>query len=399
MVVLDPENAHWMSGSIGKKNREFMLSKVQLEAIAEAAQIQIVESKPLPASSPEIIVWQVRGEVEGPDGKRQIIVKTYELDMRLKDRDGVDGGYILMARGRVAEKVKKIHDFPKDQHKPWMPKLDDAEAWNAYIEEQAMKDWTMTNRHRVARAESGATLRAIRSKCRIRSVYKEEEFKDPWVVYRAEFDVGRALQAGGPVGEMAMKGIAGAMTRSLGLPDTMIAGFLKSINPASGTEYTGPNDVDLLNATEEDIEELEAAMVEIGFKTRAMCDGRVIEIFDLPLSQLTKRHVRLMAEYITIGMAAVEAKVEEMADLTAHLHDIMRIAYAEGSSVGELIEESWMLKVYPLEVEEEESEKKPEEESEEEPAGGVTEDTVGEICRGTEEEEEEEEEPAEDEGE
>ena len=394
-VWLDPGKAHYMSGS--GNNRELMLAKPQLEAIAEAAGFEIVESRRLDADSPDQIVWQVKGRIIGTDGMEKLITKTYELDMRLKERDGVDGGYILLARQRVYEKTRKIRDKPNSypKHKPWHPSLDDDEGWEAYIEEQAMKDWTMTFRHKVRRAETGAALACIRSKLRIRSTYNEKEFAQPWVVYRAEFDVQRALAAGGTVGEMALQGVAGMMAKSLGLSGDTIHGLLANIEKPTNGEYTDPGMEDLANATEEEIGGLEEAMGGVGFGSRAACDGRSMEIFDLPLSQLTQRHVRLMLEYIEVGAAAVAAKLEkeEMVELSGALFAAMRLAYADGGMVEDHVEERLWSKVYPVEEEEEpEEESGEEEESEEEPTEEGEEATEEGDEETTDEEAEEEEE-------
>ncbi len=353
-VVLDPDQAHKMSGTKERKNRKLMLSKVQLEAIAEAVGFEILDSKPL-TDTPERIVWQVRGAVTEPDGKKTSIIKTYELDMRLKETDGVDGGYIILARSRARKRYDDLLSHP--EWKPWdgEPAKDDEESWEKHIEAKAMADWAMTNRHRVRRAETGAALACIRSKCRIKSIYEEAEFQQPWVVYRTEFDVERAIQYGGKIGEFAMRGIGISMTQSLGLPESMVAGLLESIGASE--DETGGNG-DLLNASEEEIDELEAAMVGVGFKDRSQCDSRTLEIFDLPLSQLTRRHVRLMQEYVELGSAALAVKLEseEMAEFTNALIDAARLAYASGARIEEFIEEDWLAKIYPTVEEEAEEE-------------------------------------------
>jgi len=250
-VWLDPEHAHWMSGKSGE--RDLMLSKTQLEAISEAAGIEFIESSPLPTEHPAKIVWQVRGVIEGADGKKKEIVRTYPLDMRTKERDGVDGGYILLARQRQREKYEKTKRY-KNNPSGDQPPLSNEKAWEEYIERKAMADWTMTFRHAESRAETGAQLRIIRSKCRIRNTYQEKEFEQPCVVYRAEVDVTRALQAGGPMAEMAFKLMGAAMTRSFGLTETAVAGLLEGVTTAGNGVV---EQEDLLNATDKEIEDLE----------------------------------------------------------------------------------------------------------------------------------------------
>lgn len=387
-VELDVDDAHKLSGwvdSDGKDSREFMLSKVQIEAIAEAAGIQILESKPLPTQSPEIVVWQVEIAVEGVDGKIKRLRKTYELDMRLKDRDGVDGGYILLARSNARKKMQKAKENPRYNHSKGMPALDAPDSeWDAWVNEQAMGEWTMTNRHRVRRAETGAELAAVRTKCRIKNKYTATDFDIPWEIYRADFDVTRALQAGGMVSEMAHKAIAASMVKSLGLSPDIVEGMIKSLPPG-----TGAVEQDLLNADDEEIVELEKAMVEAGFKNRSNCDGRAIEIFGLPLSQLTRRHVRLMHEYIDLGKEAVQnIDKDEIKEFIDHVVEIMQIAYATKSTIADEIDQKWWDAAHGIiqgeppddEVEEseEETSEEPEEEQEEEPKEEESEGVEGE---------------------
>ena len=122
-----------------------------------------------------------------------------------------------------------------------------------------------------------------------------------------------------------------------------------------------------------------------------------MDIFGVPLSQLTKRHVSLMLEYIQIGTDAVSAELtkEEMAELTQHLFGVMGIAYADGLSVEDLIEENWWNMVYAIEPEDEEGEEgegteaeDTEEESGEEKEEEEKEDEEGEETEETEEAEE-----------
>lgn len=384
-VWLEHAYSHKMSGTEKKGDRQFMLSKTQLEAIAEAAGIEFIESGPLAnaSSSPNKVVWQVKAEVEGTDGKKKRITRTYPLDMRLKSMgDDVDGGYILLARQRARKRYEDLLSHPNWDKYSSEPALDDEEGWEKYIEAKAMADWTMTYRHMESRAETGAELRIIRTKCRIRNTYHESEFSQPWIVYRAEFDMTRALQSGGPMAEVALRGMSAAMTRALGIPETMVAGLLENINVQGNGE--GIVEQDMLNASDKEINELEKAMSAVGFKSRAACDSRSTDIFGLPLSQLTKRHVRLMHEYIKIGSdsSKVEMEDEERQEFVNHLYAVMELAFAEGSSIEDLIEERWWNAIYAQE--EQGQEEEPGEESAEEPEGESGEEEAQEELEGEE---------------
>lgn len=341
-VKLDPEHAHWISGSMG--HRQLMLSRPQLDSIADAAGITTVLSEPKHDFDGAIFMHHYIGDYEGAGGKTIRLDKHYSLDMRLKNVNGVDGGYILFARAQARSKAEKIRNYPKN-HKKGMPSLDpyDTEGWEKWIEERAMADWTMTFRYVVAKAETGAYLRAIRQACNIRGTYDEEEFKIPWAVYRVEFDIQRALLAGGPIGEMAQLQIGAAMTKFLGLPPGMVD---KMIDVASAERSVGElpeGSRDLLTASKEEIDELEAVMKDAGFKDRGQMDRRAMSIFQLPLSQLTVRQARIMKEASEIGKVAMEniTDKDERAEFADHMNRIMQVCYATGSTIEREIEQKW----------------------------------------------------------
>jgi hypothetical protein len=338
VVRLDPEDAHWLSGSKG--NRQLMLAKMQLETLAEAGGMTTVVSEPVTTPHEEITMWHFVGEYTGADGDKKRVDKHYELDMRTKDRDEKDGGYIMFARSQAWSKVEKIKRFPERQHKTGMPALDDDEGWKKWVEARARKEWEQTYRHRTRLAETGAMLAAYRSAFNLKGVYDEADFAIPWAIYRVEFDMAAAIQSGGEVGRMAQRSLGLVMGRFLGIPADVA---LEGLGAPEANQLPEPANSDFLPAPDDEIDEIERLMIEAGFKERRAIDYRIREIFDVSLSQLTRRHARIMREYLEIGQVAREniKDKEEMAGFVQHLYQVMRLCYNTDKTIEEEIEQVW----------------------------------------------------------
>lgn len=340
-VRLDPEHAHWMSGKRG--SRQLLLSRSQLDMLAEAAGITTIQSEPDHDFDNDIYTHRYVGEYEGSGGRTIRLDRHYTLDMRTMDRQGVDGGYILFARSQAKTRAEKIRKWPKDNWKQGMPTLDpyDEDEWEKWIEARAMADWTMTFRHVTAKAETGAQLRAIRQACNVRGTYHEDEFSMPWAVYRMEFDIQRALLAGGTIGEMAQVQLGAAMTKMLGLPESLASQIVESVGTERTQALPEPSR-DLLQASQGEIDQLEEIMKEAGFKDRGQMDRRAMDIFGVSLSQLTVRHVSIMKEAAALAKTAKEnIDPEEMPKFSDHLNRIMQVCYTLGATIEAEIEQQW----------------------------------------------------------
>jgi hypothetical protein len=227
------------------------------------------------------------------------------------------------------------------------------EEWDAWIEEQAMKDWTMTYRHKTARAETGAALRAMRRLLRIKPTYNEKELTEPFRVYRIEADLSGALQYGGQVGEMARKLIGASLSRQLGIDVESISGLLSLPAGEEISKKEGPED--LLPATEEEIADLEERMLGAGYPNREKCDESTMALFDLPLSQLTKRHVGVILESLELRRIAKEREFDdgEMREFMDSVRATMTVAFADGIEIVDILEREWWERLFGVEVEDE----------------------------------------------
>lgn len=352
-VNLRKEDSHKMGWS-SRDGTKYMLSKPQVEELGSALEISFPISEPLPVEDyvtgrENIIRWKAGVSAVGTSGKERSVTKTYELDMRLKDVDGVDGSYIILARMRKRDAERKAKDNPEHNHFKGMPKLDaPQEEWDKWVEEGAMKEWKMTNRHRVRRAETGASLAAARTLLNIKSTYTEKELAKPFIVVHSEVNYMRALEYGGVVGDMARAVIGASFTKQLGLQPDVVAGLLESTKEERKVE--GPED--LFPATEEEIENLISDMVAAGFPNRAACDQRSIDIFEEPMSKLTKRHTSLMREYVELSAQAKDQlTADEFEDYKTEIKDTMRVCYSNGSSIYDLINLELYDRIHPEVVE------------------------------------------------
>jgi len=336
-VNLKAADGHHMSGY--QDSAKYMLAKPQVEELSAALKVSLVDSEEVPVPDhitgrENILRWRVT-VVEGVSRQQRRITKTYELDMRLKDVDGVDGSYIQLARMRKKDAEAKAKD--KKKAKYGMPRLDDPqEVWDEWVEKGAMKEWMMTNRHRVRRAETGASLAASRTLLSIKSTYTQAELAKPFVIVQSKLNFEKALQYGGVVGDMALKTLGASFTKQLGLPEAMVAGLLEGAKLGDPSHDLGPED--LFPADEEEVENLVSDMVAAGFPNRAACDQRTIDIFDIPMSQLTKRHVNLIIEYVELSAAAKASLDEDDFDsYREEIKEVMRVCYSKGSTIYDII--------------------------------------------------------------
>ncbi|NIV68364.1 hypothetical protein GWN43_05930 [Candidatus Bathyarchaeota archaeon] len=152
---------------------------------------------------------------------------------------------------------------------------------------------------------------------------------------------------------MARRMIGAAFSRQLGMDAETVSGLLAATTyTADEQKEEGPED--LLPATEEEISDLESKMLEAGYPDRATCDESTMALFDLPLSQLTKRHTSIILESIELRKIAKERLTdEEMKGFTESVRAAMRIAFADGMEIVDILEREWWERLFDVEVEDE----------------------------------------------
>lgn len=363
-VRLNPADSHYLSG--GGDNIQVMLSKSQIEQLMAAANLTIIESKML-YNEDNKIMWQVTGEIEQANGDRRRIIKSYELDLRHKERDGEDGTVI---RVLLANRWSDVDKARKDSKKKkwWMPKsLEPSEELDRVVREGALRELEMMDRHRLARAETGATLRVGRSALSIRSSYDKKELETtPFIVYRASFDVMRAIKMGGQLGQQATKMLSMALGRQLGI-DTNSPGIAALLAAESGGDEENEEVIDSFRPlSDEEVSSLATMMEERGMN-RSLADRWSNEIFKQALSGLTPGHIPVIEEYIDIVDAVNKAEIEKgkMAEIISHTRQLLNFAYANSMPIVDLMEAEYYNMIFPQEEEAEEEVNEEAEEAEE----------------------------------
>jgi len=351
MVVLDPDQAHSLSpkSERGKPEERLIPAKHQLQEIAYAAGIDFRESREMESPAENVITWQVTGEIENALGDKLRDQATYRLDTRYRERDGVDGDFI----SRSLSDILGRRDFLIS--KGWKPaayepqQLDDMEAWNAYARAKALKEIKQVDRFKVQRAETGAKLRLIRNFCNLRQGYTREELERPFEVVRATVDISIAMKMGGPYQEMALQLMGAAMARQFNVDEKMALRLASGIAKNAG----GADEVIMdkfVRLTPEEVDELEAEMLEAGFKDQEACDEKAQTLFGVNLEALTHHHAALIREQISLmALAKEKLSKNELKEFVPHMNEVARLMVTEdnGAAIRDLIDEEYFYKLFP----------------------------------------------------
>lgn len=354
VVVLNPDEAHHISGEKGSQDEKMMPSKAQVMELATAVGVSITESHEVasPIESkrhPNIVTWMARGHVDNGNGQKTTDTSNYSLDMRYQERDGTDGSVILLEIADNLSTADKVRSG-EWRHSKGQPAKDASdEEWYAWARKKALDALKRRDRFRDQLAETGAKLRLVRSFCSLQTSYPRKTLEKPFVVYKATVDLTRALEAGGPVGQAALTALSGLFARSLGLdPGQLPMPDQKMLTESKGVDF--PKDLDIL--TDAEIDQLEADMIASGFKDRAMCDRKTTELFGATMSNLTKRHEALIRELIELSTKARETiGKEELPSFNAHINTMAPIAYMEATTIHDVMEQRWYDKLYQEEEE------------------------------------------------
>jgi len=341
-VNLKPGDAHQLTYG---NDPDFMPSKAQIEALLQAASARTTESRELlPAKHENIVTWQAELEIEKPDGKKMTVRRTYELDLRHSERDGIDGSLVKQLLQRKWDQASRAIEKGGNSHYGDMPARDASrEDWAVWVRDKALRELEIIDRFRIQRAETGAILRCGRSMLNLKSSYKRAEIERPFVVYSASFDVTRALQYGGPIAELAMKAVGSSLASRLGMPEETIAGLLQS-----AVKDVPPEHKDLLPLADAEVDALLAFMQDdLGIKDRRQADAFAENLYGEPVSRLTKRHARRIHESAALMQDAKDAlEGDDMAAFKSDLRQINTLAYADGSSLLTLLDQKWYDEIY-----------------------------------------------------
>lgn len=118
------------------------------------------------------IAWRMVGAVQKLDGSWLPLQGSYDLDFDV-----------------IAEEVEEQKRSNASRYwgkKDWWAKMG-KEAQEAYLLKKTKEDVLMIKRHKVARVETGAMLRAIRGLLNIKGTYSYQEISRPFVIARLVF--------------------------------------------------------------------------------------------------------------------------------------------------------------------------------------------------------------------
>lgn len=171
-VRIDPNPEHGEVFRVGAKKiddkwvDQLTLARPALERIAQAAGLtwDARLTRPLTLTR-DYIVYQAVGVVRLPDGTPMRIIGTREIDMEVIEDESRQG----QARKLLGRKDGEYNDLRLDQR--------------AEVDRAVRAEVLMFRKHRLARAETGAKLRAIRS-LGLKSTYTAAELAQPYVVVR-----------------------------------------------------------------------------------------------------------------------------------------------------------------------------------------------------------------------
>ncbi len=123
-------------------------------------------------SDPDYVEFQAVGLFRGPDGQWRTIHGTKELDLRVIEEEVRDEQWTKM--NSPGWKLPEKYSYLKGKSK---------EEILEFLVRREMLQW---RRHKVARAETGAKLRALRS-LGIKSAYTPDELAKPFVFVRVDY--------------------------------------------------------------------------------------------------------------------------------------------------------------------------------------------------------------------
>lgn len=325
-VHINPDECHNMG--IDK----FMLAKSQLDTIASAAGIQITESHQVESSEADIISWQVTAHIDRPDGLRISRPGTYSLDLRYRERNGTDGAIMNQLLAQRRERMAKIKAGEIKPMKGEPSATASDEEWEQYNRSRALAELLMIERHKIARAETGAALRAIRGLLGIKPTYSRAELSRPFVVYRASFDVARAISAGGQIADMARRALGMSLAKQLGLSQDTIDHLVSLPEPTQQSSV--------------DLESFVVEMLAAGFQSREQLFARLKEVFGADPAQLDSLHLAITKEMVNLRKIASKSMTPaELQAFSEHLVERARLAYYERTSVIDLIDSEWYNKL------------------------------------------------------
>ena len=123
-------------------------------------------------SDPDYVEFQAVGLFRGPDGQWRVVQGTKELDLKVIEEEVRDEQWTKMQdpKWKLPEKYSYMRGKPKEE----------------ILEFLVRREMLQWRRHKVARAETGAMLRALRS-IGIKSAYTEEELRKPFVFVRVDY--------------------------------------------------------------------------------------------------------------------------------------------------------------------------------------------------------------------
>lgn len=116
-------------------------------------------------SDPNYIAWRMVGAIQKLDGSWLPLQGSYDLDMMVIHED------LLELYKRKCKNWKNLN----------------AEGKEAYADGEAKKELLKIKRHKVARVETGAMLRAIRGLLNVKGTYSIAEIQKPFVIARLVF--------------------------------------------------------------------------------------------------------------------------------------------------------------------------------------------------------------------
>jgi len=147
---------------------KFGLSKVALDKISMAAAVNWVpelSGRTDDGSDPNLVSYRMVGKVKDLNGQWRTILGTKEVNL-------------------VAIEQELREAMPR---RDWVQKIQDHKKRVQAIEDAVTKEMIQFRKHRVARAQSGAMTRAIRSAFAIRSNYTKEALSRPFVLAKVVF--------------------------------------------------------------------------------------------------------------------------------------------------------------------------------------------------------------------
>ncbi len=122
--------------------------------------------------TPDYISWRIVGAIQRLDGSWLPLQGAYDLDFDVIEEQ------ILEQKKATAAKWWTNAKWYKELGK---------EGQQAYIQKKAREDLLLVKRHKVARCETGAMLRAIRGLLNIKGTYSYSELQKPFVIARLVF--------------------------------------------------------------------------------------------------------------------------------------------------------------------------------------------------------------------